>query len=86
MEKKKISIDKSVCIGCGCCAGTYPDDFKIGDSGLAEVVAGEAEEAEAVATVGDLSTGECEGVLVGGSHLDTSRRIPVVAVHLAQDK
>ena len=53
--------------------------------GLAEL-AGEAEEAEAVATVGDLSTGECEGVLVGGSHLDTSRRIPVVAVHLAQDK
>lgn len=44
MAKKKIKIDASLCMGCGACAGTYPEDIKIGDNGTAEPVTGEAEE------------------------------------------
>jgi len=44
MAKKKITVDQSVCLGCGACAGAFPDDLKINDSGLAEPVTGEAEE------------------------------------------
>ena len=56
MAKKKVRIDQSLCIGCGCCAGTYPEDFKIGDSGLAELVADEAEEdAVSICPVGTIS-------------------------------
>lgn len=59
MAKKKIVIDQSLCIGCGCCAGMYPDDIKIGDSGLAEVITGEAEEdAASVCPVGAISVQE----------------------------
>lgn len=59
MAKKKLKIDKSLCIGCGCCAGTYPDDIKIGDDGLAELIAGEAdEEAVSVCPVGAISEEE----------------------------
>lgn len=59
MDKKKMKIDKSVCIGCGCCAGTYPEDIVIGDDGLAELVTGEVEEgAEAVCPVGAISVEE----------------------------
>ena len=59
MAKKKVKIDQSLCIGCGCCAGTYPDDFKIGDSGLAELVADEAEEdAVSICPVGAISVEE----------------------------
>ncbi len=59
MAKKKLKIDQSLCIGCGCCAGTYPDDIKIGDSGLAELVTGEAdEEAVSICPVGAISEEE----------------------------
>ena len=59
MAKKKVRIDQSLCIGCGCCAGTYPDDFAIGDSGLAEIVSGEGEEeAVSVCPVGAISVEE----------------------------
>ncbi len=59
MAKKKIKIDQSLCIGCGCCAGTYPDDIKIGDSGLAELITGEAdEEAVSICPVGAISEEE----------------------------
>lgn len=59
MAKKKVRIDQSACIGCGCCAGTYPDDFRIGDSGLAEPVADLAEEeAVSVCPVGAISVEE----------------------------
>ncbi len=59
MAKKKLKIDQSLCIGCGCCAGTYPDDIKIGDSGLAELVTGEAdEEAVSICPVGAISEAE----------------------------
>ncbi len=59
MAKKKVRIDQSACIGCGCCAGTYPDDFKIGDNGLAEVVTGVAEEdAASICPVGAISVEE----------------------------
>lgn len=59
MAKKRIKIDQALCIGCGCCAGTYPDDFKIGDSGLAEPVADEGEEdAVSICPVGAISVEE----------------------------
>ena len=44
MAKKKVKVDGSLCMGCGACAGSYPDDFQIGDSGLAEAITGEGEE------------------------------------------
>jgi len=59
MAKKKIKIDQNVCIGCGACAGCYPDDIKVGDNGLAEPVHGEAdEEAVNVCPVGAISVEE----------------------------
>lgn len=59
MAKKKVRIDQSLCIGCGCCAGTFPEDFKIGDNGLAEAIASEAdEEAVSVCPVGAISVEE----------------------------
>ena len=59
MAKKKLKIDQSLCIGCGCCAGTYPDDIKIGDNGLAELITGEAdEEAVSICPVGAISEEE----------------------------
>lgn len=58
MAKKKVKIDQSLCIGCACCAGTYPDAFKIGDSGLAEVIAEADEEAVSVCPSGAISVEE----------------------------
>lgn len=59
MERKKVKLDQGLCIGCGCCAGTYPEDFKIADNGLAEVVNGEAEEdAVSVCPCGAISVEE----------------------------
>ncbi len=59
MAKKRVKVDQSACIGCGCCAGTYPDDFRIADSGLAEPVADLAEEeAVSVCPVGAISVEE----------------------------
>lgn len=56
MAKKKMKIDQSVCIGCATCAGCYPDDIKINDSGLAEPITGEGdEEAVNVCPVGAIS-------------------------------
>lgn len=59
MAKKKLKIDQSLCIGCGACAGTYPEDIRIGDAGLAEVISGEGEEdAVGVCPVGAISVEE----------------------------
>jgi ferredoxin len=33
----KASIDRSGCIGCGLCASTCPEVFRIAEDGLAEV-------------------------------------------------
>ena len=44
MARKKIKIDPSACMGCGACAGSYPDDVVINDDGIAEAVSGEADE------------------------------------------
>ena len=35
----KAIIDRSGCIGCGLCAGTCPEVFRMSDDGLAEVYA-----------------------------------------------
>lgn len=34
----KITIDDSLCTGCGLCAANCPDSFEIGDDSLAHVV------------------------------------------------
>lgn len=59
MAKKKVKVDQSLCIGCAACVGTFPEDFQIGDSGLAEPVSGEAEEeAVSVCPCGAISVEE----------------------------
>ena len=59
MARKKVKLDQSLCIGCGACAGTYPEDFAIGESGLAEAVSGEGEEeAVSVCPCGAISAEE----------------------------
>lgn len=59
MAKKKIKIDSSLCMGCGACAGTYPDDIRIGDAGTAEPVHGDAdEEAVSICPFGAISVEE----------------------------
>lgn len=35
----KVMIDRSGCIGCGLCAQTCPEVFRMADDGLAEVYA-----------------------------------------------
>lgn len=56
----KISVDQDKCIGCGACAATCPEGFKM-DSGKAHAIKGEAEEltcekaAEAGCPVGAIS-------------------------------
>ncbi len=35
----KAVVDQNVCIGCGLCAGTAPDSFRVDDGGLAEFFA-----------------------------------------------
>lgn len=45
----KVTIDKSGCIGCGLCAGTCPEVFRIGEDGLAEVYAQPSGEQESSA-------------------------------------
>ncbi len=35
----KAVIDRSGCIGCGACAGTCPEVFRMAEDGLAEVYA-----------------------------------------------
>jgi ferredoxin len=59
MAKKKVKVDSSLCMGWCACAGSYPDDFQIGDSGLAEPITGEGEEeAASVCPFGAISVEE----------------------------
>ncbi len=59
MAKKKVKIDQSACIGCGCCVGSFPEDFQFNDAGLAEPVTGEGEaEAADLCPVGAISIEE----------------------------
>lgn len=59
MARKKLKIDTSLCIGCGACEGSYPDDLRLGDEGVAELVTGEGEEeAVEVCPVGAISVEE----------------------------
>ena len=44
MAKKKLKIDKSLCIGCASCAATDPDNIEIGPDGLAQTKAGEGDD------------------------------------------
>ena len=56
MDKKKVVIDPSVCIMCGACVGSYPDDFKFSDEGPATPITGEADaDAADVCAVGAIS-------------------------------
>lgn len=36
-----IKINKEACIGCGTCSAMFPDIFRIGDDGKAEVIPGD---------------------------------------------
>lgn len=36
-----ISVNKSVCIGCGSCAALCPSNFELGNEGKAEVISQE---------------------------------------------
>ncbi len=47
---KKVSVDKSVCIGCGLCNATCPSVFEIDDDGLAKAVVETVEGADEAAT------------------------------------
>lgn len=50
----KAVIDRSGCIGCGLCAETCPNVFRMGEDGLAEVYA------EVDASVKDDATTACD--------------------------
>ncbi|MDY0177920.1 MAG: ferredoxin [Bacilli bacterium] len=57
MARKKIHIDPDLCIGCGSCAANYPDDIRMNDDGIAEVITGECdEEVVDICPVGAIST------------------------------
>ena len=59
MARKKLKIDTSLCIGCGACVGTYPDDLQFNADGLAEPITGEGEEdAVEICPVGAISVEE----------------------------
>ena len=45
----KVTIDRSGCIGCGLCAGTCPEVFRMDDEGRAEVYAQPDKDSEAAA-------------------------------------
>jgi len=34
----KVTIDESLCTGCGLCAANCPDSFEIGDDNIAHVI------------------------------------------------
>ncbi|MBN1353936.1 MAG: ferredoxin [Candidatus Omnitrophica bacterium] len=34
----KITIDRSLCTGCGLCASLCPDAFEVGDDNIAKVI------------------------------------------------
>ncbi len=36
----KITVDDSLCTGCGLCASNCPDVFEIGDDSIAHVITG----------------------------------------------
>ena len=59
MAKKRVKIDASVCIMCGACVGSYPDDFEFSAEGQATPITGEAdEESVGVCPVGAISVEE----------------------------
>lgn len=37
----KVTVDESLCTGCGLCASNCPEVFEIGDDNLAHVVSGD---------------------------------------------
>lgn len=49
MSGMKVTIDRSGCIGCGLCAGTCPEVFRMDDEGKAEVYAQPDKNSEAAA-------------------------------------
>ena len=37
----KITVDESLCTGCGLCTSNCPDVFEVGDDNIAHVISGE---------------------------------------------
>ena len=59
MAKKRVKIDAGLCIMCGACVGSFPDDYQFTDEGPAVPVNGEADEdAVGVCPVGAISVEE----------------------------
>lgn len=46
-------VDKEKCIGCGACAATAPNTFKIGDDGKSEVINPAGDPAETIQQAAD---------------------------------
>ena len=59
MAKKKIKIDCELCMGCGACAASYPEDIAMDDEAHAYAINGEAdEEALSICPIGASSEEE----------------------------
>ena len=59
MAKKRVKIDAGLCIMCGACVGSYPDDYQFSDEGPAAPITGEADEdSVGVCPVGAISEEE----------------------------
>lgn len=60
---EKLKVNGNICIGCGACAGTYPNIFQFNDEGIAEVIeenqnqeSEDAEEMVEICPVGAISS------------------------------
>lgn len=42
----KITIDESLCTGCGLCASNCPSVFEVGDDSLAHVISGKCDDCD----------------------------------------
>ncbi len=54
---KKVTVDQSLCIGCGLCNSIVPDVFVIGDDGLAKAVVDTTDNADVDDAAGSCPVG-----------------------------